>query len=298
MGFTVEKVYFPCKGVRCAGLLYKPTHENNSVPGLVMGFGFGMVKEVHAEDLGPRFAEKGVAVLAFDYRRFGESGGEPRQALYPLDQVEDYRCAVNYMKTLDDVDSENICLWGSSFSGGHVVLQLAFPQPGVVCGVAQVPNLYSYKTAVSYAGSLEPYMELIEAFRDSSCKGEYRTISIVSKEGPAVLMNEEAYAYYTSKAMMYPTFRNYVTIDSLEKILLYNPGFYAPLVSKPIMIVLASRDTTTPPKRTWEVLNGMPVEKEVYEVDAGHFDLYEEPLLSEIVEKEAEFILKHVKGRR
>ena len=60
------------------------------------------------------------------------------------------------------MDPGKIYVWGTTFSGGLVLTLLAFPQPGVVRGVAQVPNVYSYRTALKYFGNLDPMMMLAE----------------------------------------------------------------------------------------------------------------------------------------
>ncbi len=291
---SVREVWFPCSGVRCHGLLYLPEGGGGG-PGVVMAMGFGMVKEAHADDYGRYFAERGLTVLAFDYRRFGRSEGEPRQALYPMDQVSDYRCAIHWLREAGHVDPGRICVWGTSFSGGHVVTLLAFPQPGVRCGVAQVPNLYSYKTALEYFGSLEPVMMLAEQGRGPCCRGEPGYISIVPESGePAVIMSEEAREYYLSKAAELETFQNRVTLDSIDRVLAYNPGDYAGLVSRPILIMVASQDKTTPPGQAREAASRMPGPVELVEVDGGHFDVYREPLLGEVRRLEADFMLKHL----
>jgi len=294
-GFERAEVWFPCDGAACHGILYKPETPGRR-PGLVMGMGLGMVKEAHADDYAPHFAGKGIAVLAFDYRRFGRSGGEPRQALYPEDQVADYRCAVRYLKSLDFVDPDRICVWGTSFSGGHVVTLLAFPEPGLRCGIAQVPNFYSYRTALSYFGSLEPVLQLASGGGGACCEGRPLHISIVSREGPALLVTEEAYEYYTEMASRLPTFENRITLDSIPRILAYNPGDYAGLVEKPLLMIIASRDKTTPPELAREVASRMRVKPTVRELDAGHFDVYREPLLSEVASYEAEWALQHLGG--
>ena len=287
----VEEVWFPCSGVRCHGLLYKPKEPKRV--GLVMAMGFGMVKEAHADDYAPYFAENGITVLAFDYRRFGKSEGEPRQALYPMDQVADYRCAINWLQGSGLVDRDKVCVWGTSFSGGHVLTLLAFPQPGVACGVAQVPNVYSYRTALHYFGSLEPVLYLAEQGRSSCCSGKPAYISIVSESGePAVLMTEEARRYYLEKARTLDTFKNMITVDSIDRVLAYNPGDYAHLIRKPILIITASRDQTTPPSLAREVASRIPGPVELIEYDAGHFDIYTPPLLDEARSREAEFILE------
>jgi len=286
--FDRVEVELPCSGEPCHGILYRPEGEG-PFPGLVMAMGFGMVKEAHADDYAPFFARKGITVLAFDYRRFGRSGGEPRQALYPEDQVSDYRCALSYLKSLDFVDNEKLCVWGTSFSGGHVLTLLAFPSPGLRCGIAQVPNVYSYRTALSYFGGLEPVMMLGEQGRDRCCRGRPVYIPIVSKDGPAVILTEEAYQYYTTHASRFPGFENRVTLDSIARILAYNPGDYAHLIRKPLLMIIASKDKTTPPNLAREVASKMPGPVDLHIVDAGHFDVYREPLLSEIAAEEAEW---------
>src|SRR4051794_22163338 len=110
----VESVSFDSCGVRCAGDLYLPDAERHPLPrpGIVIGHGFGVVKEAlppHAEYL----REAGYVVLAIDYRTFGASDGEPRRQLFPLDQVEDFRNAISYLERRTDlVDPGRIGIWG------------------------------------------------------------------------------------------------------------------------------------------------------------------------------------------
>jgi len=288
----VEEVWIPCSGVPCHGLLYLP--ERPRGPGVVMAMGFGMVKEAHADDYAPYMARNGITVLAFDYRRFGKSRGEPRQALYPMDQVADYRCAINWLRRREGVDPDKVCVWGTSFSGGHTITLTAFPQPGVACGIAQVPNVYSYKTALEYFGTLEPILQLAETGRQACCEGKPQYISIVSEQGePALLVTEEARQYYLEKAKSLPTFQNRITMDSIDRILAYNPGDYAHLVSRPILMITASRDKTTPPSLAREVFQRVPAPgSRLVEYEAGHFDLYKPPLLEEARELMTRWILQ------
>ena len=59
-------------------------------------------------------------MLAFDYRGFGASEGEPRQSISIKRQMQDYDAAIDTAKTLPDVDPGRIAIWGSSMSGSHV----------------------------------------------------------------------------------------------------------------------------------------------------------------------------------
>ncbi len=286
-----EDVFFPCQGVECHAVIYRP-REDGEYPGLVMAMGFGMVKDAHAHEYGPIFASHGIAVMAFDYRRFGRSGGEPRQALYPEDQVADYRCAIEYFKMQSYVDSTSVCVWGTSYSGGHVLTLLAFPSPSIKCGIAQVPSFYSFLAAKAFFGSLEPVMELAAPGVASACRGEPQYMPIVSREGLGLLRSEEAIEYYLEEASRVEGFENRVTIDSIPRILAYNPGYYADLVEKPLMIIMALRDRTVPLEPIREVASRVKGPIELVEVDAGHFDIYHSPLLEKIAGAEAKFILE------
>jgi cephalosporin-C deacetylase-like acetyl esterase len=60
--------------------------------------------------------------LVYDNRNFGESDGEPRHEIVPSVQQSDYSDAITYAQSLDDVNADKIGIWGSSYSGGHVLL--------------------------------------------------------------------------------------------------------------------------------------------------------------------------------
>jgi len=293
MDYEKKELYFPCSGEKCHGILYFPSNIKKT-PALIMGMGFGMIKEVHADDYAPYFAQKGISVLVFDYRRFGKSEGKPRQALYPMDQVSDYRCAISYMKTLDIIDPDKICIWGTSFSGGHVLTLLAFPELGLRCGISQVPNVYSYRTALEYFGSLEPVLMISSQNSKECCEGNPSYIPIVSKDGIAALMSKEAFEYYSNVALKFETFQNKITLDSLPHIMAYNPGDYAHLINKPLLMIIALKDQTTPPKIAKEVAGKIKGEVTLKEYDVGHFEIYKQPLLKEIAEFESDWIIKRL----
>src|SRR5205085_7636317 len=93
-----------------------------------------------------RFAEHGLAPLVYDNRNFGASDGEPRQEIDPWQQMRDYRDAITWASGLPEVDAERIGIWGSSYSGGHVLVVGAIDRR-VKCVVAQVPLISGYRNA-------------------------------------------------------------------------------------------------------------------------------------------------------
>ena len=90
-------------------------------PCVVMAHGFSLTRHDGLPAYAERLAAAGAAVLVFDHRYLGDSGGSPRQRFRKAAQMQDWRSAVAFARTLEGVDSERIVLWGFSFSGGHAV---------------------------------------------------------------------------------------------------------------------------------------------------------------------------------
>ena len=162
-----EAVRFKSGGVRCAGDLYLPDDRNASErrPALVLGHGFGGTKAGLVEQA-DFFRRAGYVALAIDYRFFGQSEGEPRAQLFPLEQVEDLRNAITYLQQRDEVDAERIGLWGTSF-GGAVVIYAAAVDRRARATVAQVPvvNGRRWMQALRTAGDWDALLDRLEADR-------------------------------------------------------------------------------------------------------------------------------------
>src|SRR5512134_341413 len=116
-----SEITFTSSGQRCAAWLYVPDGATEPLPCVVMAHGFGGTRSDGLPAFAERFVGAGLAALVFDYRHFGDSEGEPRQLIDIAKQLEDWTAAIAYARTRPEVDGARIALWGSSFSGGHVV---------------------------------------------------------------------------------------------------------------------------------------------------------------------------------
>ena len=82
LSFTFAEESFASGGVRCAARVYRPTSPDAALlPVIVMAHGFGAVRALRLYAYAERFAAAGYVVVAFDYRGFGDSDGQPRQLL-------------------------------------------------------------------------------------------------------------------------------------------------------------------------------------------------------------------------
>lgn len=127
-------VRFPSGTSDCAAWHYPGTNRGC----VIMAGGAGVTKEPGTDRFARRFHDAGFTVLAFDYRRFGGSGGSPRQIINIREQLDDWRSAITYSASLPEVDPARIALWGFSLAGGHV-LAIAADNPAIAATIAQTP---------------------------------------------------------------------------------------------------------------------------------------------------------------
>ena len=129
-----HRVRFPSGDATIAALHYPGANRAC----IIMAGGTGVTKEPASDPFAPHFHSAGFSVLAFDFRRLGESGGDPRQVVKVEDQLDDYRAAIAFAATLPEVDPARIAIWGFSLAGGHV-LRIAAGEPGLAAAIAQAP---------------------------------------------------------------------------------------------------------------------------------------------------------------
>jgi uncharacterized protein len=122
----VQEMTFRSDGVDCAARVYRPdVAPGETTPCVVMANGFSLTRDDGLPGFAERFAGVGVTVVAFDFRHFGASGGEPRQ-LADLDrQRADFRSAVSFARGLGGVDGDAVVVWGFSVAGGHAIYTAA-----------------------------------------------------------------------------------------------------------------------------------------------------------------------------
>src|SRR5262245_33320505 len=131
-----QKVRFASGDADCAAWFY-PGANGACV---IMAGGFAVPKEPATDLFARRFHDAGYSVLAFDYRRLGESGGAPHLVLSSKDQVADWHAAIGYAATLPGVDPARIGLWGFSATGGYV-LEVVARDSRVAAVISQTPNV-------------------------------------------------------------------------------------------------------------------------------------------------------------
>jgi len=290
-------VSFAVKGTSISAWLYLPSALSAPVPCIVMGHGGGGTKDMGMETYAVRFQEAGFAVLAFDYRHFGKSGGEPRQLMWIPYQLEDYAASVEYARSLKEIDSAKIALWGTSASGGHVIV-IAAGDHRIACAVAQCPGLDG-RASASMAFKRDGFANLpllVHGQRDlvRSWLGlSPHKIPIVGKPGTRALMTtQDAYDGYSKLVRL--DFVNEACARIAIRGDKYRPVKKAKNVRCPVLLQICEHDSFTPLSAAEEAERCLGEYAEVKLYPIGHFDIYSGEDFERSLSDQLEFFKKHL----
>jgi uncharacterized protein len=152
------------EGTRLAAEVFAPKADpGKPLPTIIMSHGWGGTAQLLRAEAAA-FARAGYLVVTFDYRGWGASDGrvvltkpaergkpgepftaevkEIREVVDPLEQTTDLLNVLHWVQGEKQCDTNRIGLWGSSYSGGHVIYAAA-RDPRVKATVSQVPALDS-----------------------------------------------------------------------------------------------------------------------------------------------------------
>jgi uncharacterized protein len=290
-----DDIRFRSHGETLAGWLYRPEGTDGPVRCVVLAHGFGALKEARLDAYAERFAGAGMAALVFDYRHFGDSTGEPRNLVDIGRQHDDWRAAIAHARGLDGVDPDRIALWGSSFSGGHVIAVGAGDRR-VAAIVAQVPHADGIATlrsaGVANAARLTA-AGLIDAAGALLGRPPHY-MPIVGPPGTLAAMNStDAEPGYSR---LYPNgfeWRNQVAARIALRVAAYSPGKRAAALACPLLVQVGTRDVVTPPEPARKAARAAP-RGELADYDAGHFDVYVGETFERSVADQLEFLDRHL----
>src|SRR5215467_10158147 len=273
-------VEFNAEGVTLRGWFYAAGTGGAPAPAVVMAHGFSAVKEMYLDKFAEVFAAAGLNVLVFDNRNFGASDGEPRQEIDPWAQVRDYRHAITYAGTLPEVDPNRIGIWGSSYSGGHVLVVGAIDRR-VKAVVGQVPLISGRANirALVRADFIAGFREMFDADRLARFQGKAPAmVPVVDKDplAPCALPTPDSWSWFSETGMnRAPAWRNEVTLRSVEMFTEYEPVSYMPYISPtPLLLLVAAGDHLVPAELAIAAYEKAHQLKELVILPGGHFDAY------------------------
>ncbi|GJM61859.1 alpha/beta hydrolase [Persicobacter diffluens] len=297
----MEKVKFNSEGLNLVGNLYYPAdyQEGKAYPTIVVSGSWTTVKEQMAALYAEKFAEKGFITLAFDFRNYGESEGQPRFWENPTMKVQDIKNAVSFLETLPQVDNDRIGAFAVC-AGSMYTLMAAAEDTRIKAVVTAASWLHDAEAVKLFYGGEEGVNEKVTAARKAkevfAKEGFVEYIETISTTNPAAAMYG-SFDYYLNpeRGALKEWSNDKFAVMSWEDWLTLDPMPYAPKLEAPTLMVHS--DGCVLPQYTKNFFNDIKAtDKELVWIDTDlespmqQFNFYDQPEeVSLAVEKGADW---------
>ncbi len=281
---------FTSQGTSCAGWLFRPADISNP-PVIIIAHGFAGERAFGLVKFAMTFAEKGLAAFVFDYRTFGDSEGEPRNNVDPTHHGEDWDAAIAHVRSLPGLDLHRIILWGTSFSGAHVICAAA-RDGGIAATISQVPysGMPEGGTDQGPQISISIVASVLWDYLKTALTGSPHYLPVVGPPGSSALLNTlECEPGYLALIPDGATFSNQVPAKSLIKFGKYDPLPSAEQVTCPALVIAAVDDSLIPVDQAKLMAAKLP-SGEFHTLDCNHFAPYRGEWFDRNIEMQLDFL--------
>ncbi|WP_410590902.1 alpha/beta hydrolase [Amycolatopsis sp. lyj-23] len=279
-------VGFDSAGIPLAAHLHTPdAPAAGPLPAIVVGHPGTGVKEQASGTYARLLAERGFVTLAFDAAHQGESGGLPRGLEDPAQRVEDFKAAVSFLATREDVDAERIGLLGICASGGYSLAAAGgdhrVKAVATVCGVDVARQFRYGADGTQDPAVFQGLLDLAAQARTAAARGDDPGVMPVfpeTAEQAGALGGEhgvEGFEYYCTPRGAHERSAKHLTWPSVDKLASFDAFHAVPLIApRPLLQIAGTRAVTS-----WmavEVHQRAAGPKELHWIEgASHVDLYD-----------------------
>jgi hypothetical protein len=259
-----------------------------------MGHGFSATQD-RLFSSAELFASEGLAVLTIDYRKFGESGGKPRQVIDIKGQRADFTAAVAFVRSLPEIDPERVALWGSSLGGTHTLF-VAAEDSRVAAVVAQIP--YSGRPKKSVGRNKAQIKRIMNLALKDTIRGWFGmkplyVPAVGSADDNAILVDPHAKEVTKSLSANNSLWRNEIAPRVIFDILRLNPLKIAKNIKAPLLVTIAEKDTEAPIYLTKRLADLAP-RGEVQTYPISHYEMYQPDIRQKVLLDQLKFLKKHL----
>ncbi|ETI23301.1 hypothetical protein G647_05101 [Cladophialophora carrionii CBS 160.54] len=273
---------------------------SGKAPCLVMSHGFSALKEMDLDAFAEYFVSKlPIGVLVYDNRGFGDSDtapGEPIHEIVPMVQCSDISDAITYAASRPDVDPDKIAIWGSSYSGGHV-LYVGAVDRRVKAVLSQVPCVsgwdnFNRLVRPDFAVGFNATFAADRVARAEGKEPGYVPVVDADPQKPSALPTPDSYEFFSSWEKK-SNWKNDVTVKTVELFRAYEPQQLIDKISPtPLLMTVASGDVLTPADLALRAYSRANEPKQLQLLPCGHFEAYTGPYFERNATTQAEFLKK------
>ena len=307
---TTQKVTFKNQyNMDVVGNLFIPKdlNQNTKNPAIIVGHPMGAVKEQSANLYAQKLADQGFVTLSLDLSFWGESEGQPRNAVSPDIYAEDFNAAVDFLGTRPFVDRDRIGVLGICGSGSFVISAAKIdPRMKAIATVSMYDMGAANRNALKHSLTLEQRKKIIEEaaeqryleFTGGETKYTSGTVHELNENSSPI--EREFYDFYrtprgefTSQGQS-PKLTTHPTCSSNVKFMNFYPFADIETISpRPMLFITGDTAHSREFSEDAYRLAGEPKELLIVP-NAGHVDLYDRVQLIPF-DKLTSFFTEHLK---
>ena len=288
---TMQKVTFKNQyRMKTVGNLFTPKDlkPGSKSAAIIVGHPMGAVKEQSSNLYAQKLAEQGFVTLAIDLSFWGESDGQPRNAVSPEIYAEDFSAAVDYLGTQTFVDRNRIGVLGICGSGSFVISAAKIdPRMKAIATVSMYDMGAANRNGLKHSVTVEQRKQAIAAAAEqrfvefSGGETQYISGTVHELTDKSNTIEREFYDFYRTPRGEFtprgqsPLLTTHPTLTSNAKFMNFYPFNDIETISPRPMLFIAgenahSREFSEEAYR----LSGQPKELVIIP-GAGHVDLYD-----------------------
>jgi uncharacterized protein len=282
---TAQKVSFKNQyGMNVAGNLFVPNDldRNAKNAAMVVGHPMGAVKEQSANLYATKMAQQGFVTMSLDLSYWGESDGQPRNAVAPDIYAEDFSAAVDFLRTQSFVDKERIGAIGVCGSGSFVISAAKIdPRIKAVATVSMYDMGAANRDGLRHSVTVEQRKNILEQAaqqRDVEFAGgepEYTSGTPEELNDQSTAIDREFYDFYRTSRGHSPNTTTHPTLSSNVKFMNFYPFTDIETISPRPMLFIAGEQAHSR-EFSDEAYRLAAEPKELVIIPgAGHVDLYD-----------------------
>jgi uncharacterized protein len=273
-----------------AGNLFIPKglKKNTKNPAIIVGHPMGAVKEQSANLYAQKMAERGFVTLSLDLSFWGESEGQPRNAVSPDIYAEDFSAAVDFLGTRSFVDKDRIGVLGICGSGSFAISAAKIdPRMKAIATVSMYDMGAANRNGLKHSQTLEQRKKILEEAAEqryvefTGGKTKYTSGTVHELNENSTAIEREFYDFYRTPRGEYTPkgssseLTTHPTLTSNVKFMNFYPFEDIETISpRPMLFITGENAHSREFSEEAYKLAGKP--KELYIVPgAGHVDLYD-----------------------
>lgn len=293
-----KPVTFYSEGVKLVGDVYYPAElrPGDKRAGIVLCHGYTGVKDLYLPDNARVLNAAGYVVLTFDYKGWGESEGS-RSRLAPYSRVADVQAALTYLGTCPEVDAQRLGIYGTSY-GGATVVWVGAIDPRVQCIVSVVGIGHGARWMRSVRRPDEWY-DLLERSQQDRIQRALEGKSAFVERSDILLPDRQSAELAAAARRNNPAAVNTIPLEYIDDTMQFHPEWVVDKIApRPVLFITTDNDRLVPPEESRHLYERAGEPKKLVVLHGyGHYEVYNEPAFSEVMQATVEWFQRYLPAR-